>query len=120
MTESIISQVNITEGDPMPMATTTNPFTNSTPSQVGMDHYHGKVSELDSNTWHSTHTTEEVSRKFNIGIERAKATIKVTTQRGIRHDVHPLHCRYRADHMQFKQRRLNGQLYCDYLEASTK
>ena len=85
----------------MPMPTTSNPFTNSTPLKVGMDHYNGKVSELASNTRNSTHTAEEVSRKFNIGIERAKTTIKVTTQRGICHDVHPLNCRYRTDHMQF-------------------
>ena len=109
MTETIIAKVNVTEGDPMPMPTTANPFTNSTPSQVGMDHYHGKVIELASNTRHSTHTAEEVSRNFNIGIERAKTTINFTTQRGIRHDVHPLHRRYRADHMHFNRRRLNGQ-----------
>ena len=120
MTERIIAQVNVTEGNPMPIPMTENPFTNSTPPQVVMDHYHGKVSELASNTRHSIHTAEEVSRKFNIGIEGAKTTIKVTTQRGIRHDVHPLHLRYQVDHMQFNQRILNGQFYCNYLEAKTK
>ena len=93
--------MNVTEGNLMPMPTTANPFTNSTPLQVGMDHYNGKVSELSSNTRHFSHTAEKVSRKFNIGIERAKTTINVTTQRGILHDVHSLHCRYRTDHMKF-------------------
>ena len=32
ITESIIAQVNVTEGNPMPMPTTENTFTNSTPS----------------------------------------------------------------------------------------
>ena len=103
--------MNVTEGNLMPMPTTSNPFTNSTPLKVGMDHYNGKVSELASNTRNSTHTAEEVSRKFNIGIERAKITIRVTTQRGIYHAVHPLHCRYRADHMHINGRRLNGKFY---------
>ena len=111
MTESIIAQVNVSEGNPMPMPTAANPLTNSTPSQVGMDYYHKKVSELSSNTPHSTHPAKEVSRKFNIGIERAKTTIKITTQKGICHAVHPLLFRYRADHMKFNIIRLNGNFY---------
>ena len=63
---------------------------------------------------------EEVSGKFNIGIERAKMTIKVIIQRGISHAVHTLHHRYWADHMQFNRKSLNGQFYCHYLEAKTK
>ena len=63
---------------------------------------------------------EEVSGKFNIGIERAKMTIKVIIQRGISHAVHTLHHRYWADHMKFNRRRLNRKLYCNYLEAKTK
>ena len=44
----------------------------------------------------------------------------VWTQKGIRHAVHPLHCRYRVDHMQFNRKRLNGQFYCDHLVAKSK
>ena len=101
--------MNVTEVNPMPMPTTANPFTNSTPSQFGMDHYHGKVSGLASISRHSTHTAEEVSWKFNIGIESAKTTIKVTAQRGIRHALHPLLFRYQVDHMQINQRRSNAE-----------
>ena len=108
MIENIIAQVNVTEDNLIPMQTTANPFTNSTPSQVRMNHYQGKLSELASNTLYFTHTAEEVSRKFNIGIEHEKTAIKVTTQRGICHTVHPLHHRYQVDHMQLNQRRLNG------------
>ena len=34
--------------------------------------------------------------------------------------MHPLHQRYRVDHMQFNQKRLNGQFYCDHLVAKTR
>ena len=78
------------------------------------------ISEVASNTRHSGHTPREVSRKFDIGIERAKETIKVTMQKGIHHAVHPLHHRYHVYHMQFNRKRLNVQFYCDHLEAKTK
>ena len=84
------------------------------------NHYSIRVSEIASKTRHSVHSPEEVSRKFNIGIERAKETLKVTTQKGIRHAVHPLHRRYRVDHMQFNRKRLNEKFYCDHLVAKTK
>ncbi len=40
---------------------------------------------------HSCVTFENLSRKWNIGLETAKQTLQVTTQRGIRTAVHPLH-----------------------------
>ena len=64
ITERIIAQVNATEGNPMPMPTAANPFTNPAPSQVGRDQYHGKASELASNTRHSIHTADEASREL--------------------------------------------------------
>ena len=44
-------------------------------------HYNCMISEVASKTRHSGHTPKGVSRKFNIGIERAKKTIKVTTHK---------------------------------------
>ena len=84
------------------------------------NHYSIRVSKNASKTRHSVHSPEEVSHKFNIGIERDKETLKVTTQKGIRHGVHPLHRRYRVDHMQFNRKRLNGKFYCDHLVAKNK
>ena len=72
------------------------------------NHYSIRFSEIASKTQHLVHSPEEVSRKFNIGIERTKETLKVTTQKGIHHAVHPLHRRYSFDHIQFNQKRLNG------------
>jgi hypothetical protein len=48
---------------------------------------------------HSSVTFENLSRKWNIGLETAKRTLQVTTQRGIRTAVHPLHRRYHVDHL---------------------
>ena len=71
------------------------------------NHYSIRVSKIATKTRHSVHSPEEVSRKFNIGIERSKETFKVNTQKVIPHAVHPLHRSYRVDHMQFNRKRLN-------------
>jgi hypothetical protein len=42
-----------------------------------------KVSSIVTNDRHSKFTAEELARKWNIGIQTAKDTIQVTTQRGI-------------------------------------
>ena len=84
------------------------------------NHYSIRVSKIASKTQHSVHSSEEVSLKFNIGIERTKETLKVTTQNGIRHAIHPLYHHYRSNHMQFNRKRLNRKFYCDHLVAKTK
>ena len=61
-----------------------------------------------------------MAQKFNIGIDRAKETLKVTTQKVIRHAVQPLHRRYRVDHIQLNRKHLNAQFYADHLVARTK
>jgi hypothetical protein len=64
---------------------------------------------------HSSVNFENLSRKWNIGLETAKRTLQVTTQRGIRTAVHPLHRRYRVDHLHLNRRRLNGDWFTDTL-----
>ena len=64
---------------------------------------------------HSSVTPENLSRKWSIGIETAKRTLQVTTQRGVRTAIHPLHRRYRVDHLHLNRRRLNGDWYTDTL-----
>jgi transposase len=44
-----------------------------------------------------TLSAKEVSRKFGVGIETARNTLKATTQYGIRHAMHPLLRQYRTD-----------------------
>ena len=79
-----------------------------------------KVNEIASNARHTSITSEQVARKFNIGIDRAKETLKVTMQKVIRHAVHPLHRRYRVNHMQLNRKRLNAKFYAEHLVARTK
>jgi Mg2+/Co2+ transporter CorC len=58
-----------------------------------------KVSSVITNDRHSKFTAEELARKWNIGIQTAKDTIQVTTQRGIRTAIHPMMRRLRVDHL---------------------
>ncbi len=64
---------------------------------------------------HSSVTPENLSRKWCIGIETAKRTLQVTTQRGVRTAIHPLHRRYRVNHLHLNRRRLNGDWFTDTL-----
>jgi hypothetical protein len=52
---------------------------------------------------------------WNVGLEMAKRTLQVTTRRGVRTAVHPLHRRYRVDHLHLNRRRLNGDWFSDTL-----
>jgi hypothetical protein len=58
-----------------------------------------KAHSLISNERHSRVTPEEVSRKWNVGLQTAKDTLRVTTQKGIRTAIHPLTRRVRVDHL---------------------
>ena len=64
---------------------------------------------------HSAVTFENLSRKWNIGLETAKRTLQVTTQQGVRTAVHPLPRRYRVNHLHLNRRRLNGDWFTDTL-----
>ena len=60
---------------------------------------HWKVSSVISNDRHSRVTPEEVTRKWNIGLETAKNTLRVTMQYGICMAVHPMMRRLHVDHL---------------------
>ena len=75
---------------------------------------------LISNERHSKVTPEELARKWNIGIQTAKDTLRVTTQRGVRTAVHPMTRRLRVDHLHLHRKRLAGTWYCDTLFSKTK
>jgi hypothetical protein len=64
---------------------------------------------------HSSVTFENLSRKWNIGLETANCTLQVTTQQGVRTAVHPLHRKYWVDHLHLNRRRLNGDWFTDAL-----
>jgi hypothetical protein len=50
----------------------------------------------------------------------AKRALQVTTQRGIRTALHPLHRRYRVDHLHLNRRRCNGDWYTNTLFSKVK
>jgi hypothetical protein len=64
---------------------------------------------------HSPVTPEGLASKWGIGLDLAKRTLQVTTQQGIRTAIHPLHRRYRVDHLHLNRKRLNGDWFTDTL-----
>jgi hypothetical protein len=71
------------------------------------------VATIGSKQRHSAVNAEELARKWRIGLETARKTLKVTTQFGIRHALHPLRRRYRTDHMALRYQRLRTTFYTD-------
>ena len=63
---------------------------------------------------HTKIVAEDLAEKFCIGLERAKATLRVTRQRGTRSAILPISRRYRADRM-FQVKRLEGKFATDTL-----
>ena len=69
---------------------------------------------------HSQVNAETVAKRFRCGIETAQKTLKATTQRGVRQAIHPLHRRYRVDHLDLNRKRLNDTFYMDTLFSKVK
>jgi hypothetical protein len=78
------------------------------------------VLAVDTRAQHTALSVEEVSRKFGIGLETARKTLKATTQYGIQHAVHPLSRRYQTDIMQSTRKRLNDTFYTDTMFSGMK
>jgi len=57
----------------------------------------------------NTTTAEQLSRNWNIGLEAAKRTLKVTTQKGIRHTTQPIEQRFRTRQSQLRYNQLGGR-----------
>jgi hypothetical protein len=64
---------------------------------------------------HSINTAEDLAKKWKIGLETARKTLKCTTQYGVRHALHPLTKRYRTDIFMLNIRRLRTRIYTDTL-----
>mgnify|MGYP003502375870 FL=1 len=73
-----------------------------------------------TNERHSKVTPEELSRKWNVGLQTAKDTLRVTTQKGIRTAIHPMTRRDRVDHLHLHRQRLKGTWYTDTLLSKVK
>ena len=79
-----------------------------------------RESEVLSKTRHSVITAEHIARTFNIGLDKAKKTLEVTTQKGIHTAIAPLFRRYRTDHISLHLDHLRSQWYVDWMPAKTK
>ena len=69
---------------------------------------------------HSQVDAETVAKRFRCGLETARKTLKATTQRGVRHSMHPLNRRYRVDHLNLHRQRLHDTFYTDTLFSKVK
>jgi hypothetical protein len=80
-----------------------------------------QVSSIITNHRHSKVTLEDLAWKWNIGIDTAKRTLQVTTQRGIQTALHPLTRRVCVDHLDLHRPHLRRQQwYCNTMLAKVK
>ena len=79
-----------------------------------------QISLLQSDNRHANVTPDQVARILRCGLDTAQRTLKKTTQQNIRHALHPLHRRYRVDHLDLTRRRLNATFFTDTLFSKTK
>ena len=69
-----------------------------------------------------TTTAEVLAQNWNIGLETAKRTLQVTTQKGIRSSLNPVEQRYRTKQAQLRYKQLagrHGRFYTDTFFANT-
>ena len=78
------------------------------------------MSKVIANTRHSVITAEHIARTFNIGLNKAKETLRVTTKKGVRTAQYPLTRRYRVDHLNLHRNYLRGKWYVDWMPSATK
>jgi hypothetical protein len=64
-------------------------------------------------TRHSVVSPEELSKKWRVGVNTARQTLKTTTQRGIRTAVQPPTRRHCTNHFSLRHRCLDAQFYSD-------
>jgi hypothetical protein len=82
--------------------------------------YKWKVHGVITNDRHSKVTPKELSHKWNIGLQTAKDTLRVTTQKGIHTVIHPMTWRVRVNHLHLHRQRLRGTWYTDTLLSKVK
>jgi hypothetical protein len=79
-----------------------------------------KLSSIISNNLHSAATPKDLARLWNIGLQTAKDTVCVTTQKGIRTAIHPMTRRVQVDHLHLHHQQLRGTRYTDTLLSKVK
>ncbi len=69
---------------------------------------------------HPAVSSENLSERWNIGLNQAKQTLKVTTQRGVISSILPVSWRYRTDRMYHQKKLRNQKFYTDTLLGRCK
>ena len=64
-------------------------------------------------------TPEHLARTLNIGLDKSKKILWVTTQRGICTAVHPISRRYKTYHLDLFRKYISGRWYVDWMIATT-
>lgn len=78
------------------------------------------IGRVRSNERHSRVNAENLSRMWNVGLETAHRTLRVTQQTGTRSATGPLHRMLRIDHLDLHRPRLPGMWFVDTLLAKVK
>jgi hypothetical protein len=78
------------------------------------------VSAIRTGDVTSNVTPENVARRWMVGIETAKTSLKATTQKGVRSIPNPATRRFKTQMTHFRYPRLKGMFYADVMEPKIK
>ena len=78
------------------------------------------ASQFNSNERHLKVSYEELTTKWNIGLETARNTMNATAQQVVRTSMYPMHRKVRVDNLEIHQKRLKGTWYTDTLISKVK
>ena len=79
-----------------------------------------KISAIRTGDVSSAITPDNVAKRWMIGIEQAKKTLGVTTQKGVRTIPNPAMRRFKTQMAHLRYPRLNGTFYADIMEPKVK
>ena len=78
-------------------------------AEAKMAHKKGTVNKVVANSRNSVVTPEYLALTINIGLDKAKKMLRVTTKKVIRTDVHPISRRYRPDNLHLRHKYIRGR-----------
>jgi hypothetical protein len=81
-----------------------------------------QISSTSTSSRYTNTTAETLAKRWCIGLDAAKRTLKVTTQKGIHNPTLPIERRYKTKQAQLRYRQLSGRhgrFYTDTFFAST-
>jgi hypothetical protein len=79
-----------------------------------------KINAIRTGDVNSAITPENVAKRWMIGVEQAKKTLGVTTQKGVRTIPNPAMRRFKTQMAHLRYPRLHGTFYADIMEPKVK